>query len=180
VDDVLREIGERRAAAFNDARTFGHDDFSRGKVGNVNAVALDRQTGQIVEGWNGHSRDVIPVDRVHPLLAERLEQLRTEGPYDVLDKNGKPTGEKMPFPHPDNPLGHAEVKAVNELLWRRGTHADASVFEEFQVDNFTPFTKKGIAPIPCCANCGSLLAGTPATPGRLGGFPPEHFPRYAR
>jgi hypothetical protein len=181
VDDVLREIGHQRAEAFYRARGLDQTHFSRNRAGEVNSVALDRRTGDIIEGWNGKADQVIPDNRVHDLLQRRLDALREAGPYDEYDFNGNKTGNKIPFPHPDEPLGHAEVKAVNELLHRRGPGVDQSVFGEFQVDNFKPFKGAGAAPaVECCANCARMLAGTPATPGRFTGFPPQFFPREPR
>ncbi|MCG8918609.1 hypothetical protein L6E12_22765 [Actinokineospora sp. PR83] len=62
---------------------------------------------------------------------------------------------------------------VNELLWRRGPDADASVMSEFRVDNRFPFRREGPMQAPCCANCHRLLEGTPSNAGRLT-FPKGH------
>lgn len=75
-----------------------------------------------------------------------------------------------PYPHPDNPLSHAEVRAVNELLWRRGANVGPDVFHELRVDNYFPFKAEGVQSTPCCANCSALLAGTPSNAGRFTGF----------
>jgi hypothetical protein len=62
---------------------------------------MDLRTGSIIEGINGKANVVIPLDRLHPTLKSRYDEVVA-----------KPV-------HPDHPLGHAEVKATNELLWMR-------------------------------------------------------------
>ncbi|OLT27010.1 hypothetical protein BJF83_19725 [Nocardiopsis sp. CNR-923] len=94
-----------------------------GKNGAITSLVLDRRTGIIVEGVNGRRDSTIPDELVHPVLQERLDALQAGGPY-PLHQNGKPW-RLAPTRMDDDPLRHAEVKAVNELLWRRGADADA-------------------------------------------------------
>lgn len=89
----------------------------------------------------------------------------------ILDAHGNPT--TRDYPHPNNsPLQHADVKAVNELLWRRGPDVDPSAFEQMRVDNYFPLGRDGVRRAPCCVSCGHLLSGTPSNAGRFTGFPP--------
>lgn len=182
VDEYLHDVGAQRAEQFRNSRA--EDIISRKEIGEVTAVAMDRRTGEIFEGTNGRPSDVISEDDLHPLLQERLERLREEGPYPNLnrdgtvnlDANGNPKVRDYPFP--DDPLGHAEVKAVNELLRRRGGSVDESVFSELRVDNYAPFPSAGVRSAPCCANCSALLSGAPSGAGRYTGFPSDHTTNF--
>jgi hypothetical protein len=181
VDEYLHDVAEQRAEQFRTSRA--EEIISRKEVGEVTAVAIDRRTGEIFEGTNGRPANMIREEDLHPLLQERLERLREEGPYPALnrdgtlelDENGNPLMRE--YPSPDDPLGHAEVKAVNELLQRRGAAVDESVFTEIGVDNYAPFPSDGVRSAPCCANCSALLAGAPSNAGRYTGFPrgPHNF-----
>ncbi|PPK63299.1 YwqJ-related putative deaminase [Actinokineospora auranticolor] len=181
VDQRLRDIAAQRTDNIRQMREEG--TISAKEAGPVNSVGIDSRTGAVVEGVNGRPTDVIPDDRLHPVLRERVEQMRAAGPYPQYNRDGTPLmrdGQQVmtPFPHGDNPLRHAEVKVVNELLWRRGPDADSSVMSEFRVDNRFPFRQDGPQPAPCCANCHRMLAGTPSNAGRLtqdGGHPDSQF-----
>jgi hypothetical protein len=187
VTDYLHDLATSRAQDMRDMRDTG--DVTRGSVGEVHGVGIDRRTGEVVEAVNGRGDDVIPDERVHPVLRERLEQMRQAGPYPQYNNDGTPRlgsdGQQVmsPYPHSDEPLRHAEVKIINELLWRRGEDADASVMSEFEVDTNFPFVRDGIRPAPCCANCSSLLAGTPNNAGQVthgAGHPDQQFiPRWS-
>jgi hypothetical protein len=173
-------LHDRATARANDLRAMRENgEVSGREVGPVNAVGIDRRTGEVVEGVNGRQRESIPEDRLHPVLRERLDQMRAGGPYPQYNPDGSPAldsnGQQVTtvYPHGDDPLRHAEVKVVNELLWRRGPDADASVMNEFQVDTQFPFGPDGIRDAPCCANCNRLLEGTPNNAGRLT-HPPGH------
>lgn len=176
VHESLRDIAEQRAEQYREARANG--EFTGQDIGKVSSVAIDRQTGEIVEATNGRRGDVIDPERVHPLLEERLRELRRSGPYPDMntdgsinfDEQGNPATRH--YPHFGEPLQHAEVKAVNELLWRRGPDVASSVFEQLRVDNYFPLGKDGVRPAPCCVNCSQLLSGTPSNAGRFSGFPP--------
>lgn len=171
VSDYLRDRTTTRADELRAMRESGQ--ISAKEVGPVSAVGIDRRTGEVIEGVNGRPRDTIPENRLHPVLRERLDQMRADGPYPQYNKDGTPildgNGQQVrsEYPHGDNPLRHAEVKVVNELLWRRGENADASVMSEFEVDTRFPFGPDGIRAAPCCANCNRLLDGTPNNSGRV-------------
>ena len=161
-----------------------NNEISGKETGPVNAVGIDRRTGEVLEGVNGRPRDTIPEDQLHPVLRQRLDEMRAAGPYPQYNKDGSPLldndGNQVtsPYPHGDNPLRHAEVKVVNELLWRRGPDADESALGEFQVDTQFPFGPDGARGAPFCANCNSLLAGVPSNAGRLThgpGHPDQQF-----
>jgi hypothetical protein len=182
VDGYLHDRATARADELRAMRENG--DISGREVGPVNAVGIDRRTGQVVEGVNGRPRDTIPEDQLHPVLRERLDQMRADGPYPQYNKDGSPlldsNGQQVTsqYPHGDNPLRHAEVKVANELLWRRGADADASALGEFQMDTQFPFGEAGVRGAPYCANCNRLLEGVPSNAGRVThgpGHPDQQF-----
>jgi hypothetical protein len=181
LDEHLRDVATQRTDEIRNMRDTGV--ISAKETGPVNSVAVDLRTGEVFEGVNGRPRDAIPESNLHPVLRERLDQMRADGPYLQYNRDGTPMmrdGQQVttPYPHGDNPLRHAEVKAVNELLWRRGPNVDASVMSEFRVDNRFPFRSDGQVAAPCCANCHRLLAGTPSNAGRLtydSGHPDSQF-----
>jgi hypothetical protein len=180
VKDFLHDLGVRRAEEFRAGRTREVDPYSRGDVGEVTAVAIDLRTGRIFEGTNGATNHVISGADLHDLLKARYEATQAGPPqYPVLRRDGGVTPALREWPHPAEPLNHAEVKAMNELLNRRGENLDPAVFGEFRVDNFFPFVKDGIRSAPCCANCRLLLEGTPSNAGKNTGFPPRFFPHEA-
>ncbi|HEY0698115.1 MAG TPA: hypothetical protein VGD43_09945, partial [Micromonospora sp.] len=175
VTEYLRDVMDQRANAYRDG---AGTDFSKKEIGPVTSVAIDRHTGELVEGTNGRRGDIIAPDELHPLLRQRLDDLRANGPYPKLDEAGNPVigadglPETQPYPHGDHPLRHAEVKAVNQLLWARGENVDASAFDDFRVDNSFPFGSDGPRSAPCCVNCHNLLGGVPSNAGRFTGWPP--------
>jgi hypothetical protein len=145
--------------------------FSSANVG-VTAVGMDMRTGLVYEGINGPADDVIADSDLHPTLREHLREMtgKADG-YPVEDG----TGQTRDHPHPDQPLGHAEVKAVNALLWertRRGMDDGPGALAEMRVDNYHPFRGDGIEQAPCCANCHHMLRGVPSNAGRYDRFPP--------
>lgn len=106
------------------------------------AVAVDLRTGLVTEGVNGRTGDLVPPKNLHPLLRENHrdtdvwehpimeapDQVKQapvknpDGPGHLKDENGDDLSQDWVLPgqvHPDQPLRHAEVKAVNELLWAR-------------------------------------------------------------
>lgn len=139
----------------------------------VTAVAMDYRTGLVYEGINGTPDDVIPESDLHPTLRQHLNDMTgKEGGYPVEDD---PNGATRTHPHPDNPLGHAEVKAVNALLWERhrmGEDDGPGALSEMRVDNYFPFRSGGVEQAPCCANCNLMLHGVPSNAGRYDRFPP--------
>lgn len=181
VDGYLHDRATARAEDLRAMRENGQ--ISATETGPVSAVGIDRRTGAVVEGVNGRPRDTIPEDQLHPVLRERLEQMRAGGPYPQYNKDGTPLmrdGEQVmsQYPHGDNPLRHAEVKVANELLWRRGADADASALGEFQMDTQFPFGEGGLRGAPYCANCNRLLDGVPSNAGRVThgpGHPDQQF-----
>ncbi|MEE2042788.1 hypothetical protein Q7689_05095, partial [Nocardiopsis tropica] len=138
-----------------------------GKRGAVNSVVIDRVTGLIAEGVNG-KRDsaFIKVSDLHPELLRRRDAMQGDYEHPSKDEAGEPVREV--YPHGDNPLRHAEVKAINELLTAR---PDADI-SDFQIDNSFTFKDGADADAPCCANCSRMTLGAPAV--RVGKY--THVP----
>ncbi|MFB7191769.1 hypothetical protein ACFCZT_42310 [Streptomyces sp. NPDC056230] len=161
VADYLDELAQQRGAAYRDARDTGA--FPRKQTGACVGSVMDLRTGTIIEGINGKAEVVIKLDDLHPTLRDRLETIGD------------------PPPHKDDPLGHAEVKAANELLWmrtRQGLPDDASVLSEMRASVDFPYlndTSTGLPGrrAPFCANCNHMLNGLPSSHGRFTGFPPS-------
>lgn len=161
VNDHLDDIARQRGADYRDAKDAG--TFSRKQTGACVGAAADLRTGRIMEGINGRPTDTISPDDLHPTLADR---------YKAIENNP---------PHPDQPLGHAEVKAVNQLLWERkklGLPDDESALAEMRVSVQFPFLKDpetGIPgrPAPFCANCNHMLQDVPSSAGRFTAYPPS-------
>ncbi|WP_199443927.1 YwqJ-related putative deaminase [Umezawaea beigongshangensis] len=180
VDDVpVREYVERVARERADlmSQSMGRKD------GPVSAVAIDLRTGTITEGVNGKANALLPAQDLHPLLqdnyrrmAEWRHPVETEpgvlarSPFDpdqdvVLDGQA----------HFDKPLRHAEVKAVNELLWaRQRSNPDVPLTPEVLDElRFDPRWladgqhMRRLDPAPACANCNQMLRGVPSYSGRL-------------
>ena len=107
------------------------------------------------------------------MRADDYPNINRDGSPVEREPDGSPAGPSRDHPHPDNPLGHAEVKAVNELLWRRGENLDESVFGDLRADTFFPYGKPEIPQRPYCANCAMMLHGTQSNPGRFTGYPPD-------
>lgn len=167
--DFVHDLGERRAQEFRDARANGHT--SRNQVGEVTAVALDRRTGEVVEASNGNKDSPVEIKNPHPLLKDRLTEMEGRGKTYVANGDGTTDARPRWHPHPDLPLRHAEVKAVNDLIQKRGGGTGSSVFGEIEVNTFAPFGRDGVQSRPYCANCSSLLEGTSAGAGRFTGYP---------
>lgn len=83
-------------------------------------------------------------------------------------------------PAPDHPLGHAEVKAANELLWERkklGLPDGESALAELRASVEFPYlshmkTELPGRPAAFCANCNHMLDGVDSLHGRFTGNPP--------
>jgi hypothetical protein len=144
--------------------------------GRCSALAIDRRTGLVTQGVNGKATDVIPPDKLHPLLQQNLQDMRAyKHPVrGAVDKDGTPLVHDGKA-HYSSPAGHAEVKASNELLWQRqaalkpGQELPASTLDDLRIDpRWTQPT--GGAPIggaaPACANCNSILDGVGSYTGR--------------
>ncbi|MGW7269316.1 hypothetical protein ACWGH5_02260 [Streptomyces sp. NPDC054864] len=161
VADYLDDIARGRGAAYRAAKEAG--TFPRKQTGACVGAVVDLRTGTIVEGINGKADAVIPVDELHPTLAERYDSIGT------------------PPPHNDHPLGHAEVKAANELLWARTKQGlpdgDSALAEMRAAVEFPYLSDKATGapgrPAPFCANCNHMLHGVPSSHGRFTGYPPS-------
>ncbi|MGW2819044.1 hypothetical protein [Streptomyces sp. NPDC001415] len=161
VADYLDDLARDRAAAYRAAKEAG--SFPRKQTGACVGAVIDLRTGQIFEGINGKADDIIPQDELHPTLAARYESIGD------------------PPPHKDHPLGHAEVKAVNELLKQRtklGLPDGESVLAELRASvefPYLPNKETGLTgrAAPFCANCNHMLQGVPSSHGRFTGFPPS-------
>ncbi|RSS46744.1 hypothetical protein EF912_27285, partial [Streptomyces sp. WAC07061] len=161
VDQYLDSLAESRAQVYRDAKDA--KQFVKGDVGACVGAVMDTRTGIVIEGINGRPDNVIPKEKVHPTLRAIYEKMA-------------PTK-----PHPDQPLGHAEVKATNELLWARtrlGLPDDASVLKEIRASVEFPFMKDRETGVigrgaPFCSNCYHMLPGVPSPHGRFTGYPPS-------
>lgn len=111
---------------------------------------------------------------LHPVLAERLAQAESGAGHPVVNKDGTTAEGRQNFPAPYNPLNHAEVKAINHLLWLRGADASPQALREMRIDNYFPLGRDGIRRAPCCASCSIMLEGVGSNAGRFRGFPPGH------
>ncbi|OOC53266.1 hypothetical protein NOSIN_05070 [Nocardiopsis sinuspersici] len=154
--------------------------------GAVNAIVVDRVTGTVAEGLNGRARfSVIPEDRLHPRLKERIDAMYSERGYHMYDpltgepmmvtgRDGRTTQRTSSYPHNDLPTRHAEIKAINTLLWER----DDAEISDFQLDTW--FTLKNDGSIcPCCANCTRITRGARAPRSGKNSHPPGH-PEWSR
>jgi hypothetical protein len=153
-----------------------------GKEKVCSALAIDRRTGLVTQGVNGKATDVIPEKNLHPLLQNNLQNLRgwqhevkkPDGTSEFLD--GKA--------HESIPANHAEVKAVNELLWQReaglppGQTLGPDTMKEIGFDpRWTKDTSHGTlgGEAPACANCNTILHGATSYTGRY-----QHAPLDVR
>ncbi|MCX5376716.1 hypothetical protein [Streptomyces sp. NBC_00091] len=161
VDQYLDSLAESRAQVYRDAKDA--KQFVKGDVGACVGAVMDTRTGIAIEGINGRPDNVIPKDRVHPTLRAIYEEMAPNKP------------------HPDKPLGHAEVKATNELLWARtrlGLPDGANALKEIRASVEFPFMKDRTTGVigrgaPFCANCYHMLPGVPSPHGRFTGYPPS-------
>ncbi|MFH9570155.1 hypothetical protein ACH4MG_06360 [Streptomyces sp. NPDC017454] len=161
VSDYLDQVSRERGTAYRQAKEAGV--FPRKQTGACVGSVIDLRTGQIIEGINGKPDDVIPPDKLHPTLVARYEAIR------------------LSPPHKDHPLGHAEVKAANALLWERtqkGLPDGEDALVEMRASVEFPYlsNKTTGAPgraAPYCANCNHMLQGVPSSHGRFTGFPPS-------
>ncbi|MFE3940481.1 hypothetical protein ACFXPV_01140 [Streptomyces sp. NPDC059118] len=161
VDQFLDTLAKERAQVYRDAKDA--KKFVKGDVGACVGAVMDTRTGIVIEGINGRPDNVIPKEKLHPTLQELYEKLAPNKP------------------HPDQPLGHAEVKATNELLWARtrlGLPDGVDTFKEIRASVEFPFLKNRETGLPgkgapFCANCYSMLPEMPSPHGRFTGYPPS-------
>ncbi|MEV3922802.1 hypothetical protein [Actinomadura coerulea] len=168
VHSWLEAVTEERVEGYQVAKLEGR--FSRKAAGNCIGVGVDRLTGKVYEGINGRPDDVIRDEDLHPVLKTRLSEMRERGPYP--DKDG---GLALETPHVDNPLGHAEVKVVNEMLWARhraGEDDSEAALGDMLMYTYFPFIGGG-KPAPFCANCHYMLLDVKSMAGRFPKYPPQ-------
>lgn len=162
VSEFLDQVSHERALEYLQAKESGA--FPRAQTGACVGSVVDLRTGRVVEGINGPkgAAGLLPLDRVHPTLLERYEQIADAPPH------------RAPI------LAHAEVKAANELLWARrelGLPDDASALRELRASvqfPFQPNPETGVhpRPAPFCGNCNHMLEGMPSSYGRFLKDPP--------
>ncbi|MFH8408755.1 toxin glutamine deamidase domain-containing protein [Streptomyces sp. NPDC018019] len=211
VREYVQEMSEERARR--------HAEMRDADDGPCSALAIDRRTGLITEGLNGDPDDAIRLKHLHPLLRKNYlgmaawmhPIMASEGSVLIgnriapdgsaaRDENGKviPNSEMVYTGRAyfDDPLRHAEVKAVNELLWARQRkheedwrkeHGEDStppplsreVLDEMRFDPRwieTAVVKRGKnkgniihsvgESAPACPNCNGVLQGVPSYAGR--------------
>ncbi|MGW2184174.1 hypothetical protein ACWCXX_40820, partial [Streptomyces sp. NPDC001732] len=162
VSEFLDQLSHQRAEDYLKAKE--DETFPRSQTGACVGSVIDLRTGKVIEGINGPKKAavLIPMDRLHPTLLERYEQI-ADAP-----------------PHHAPILAHAEVKAANELLWARkelGLPDDASALAELRASVQFPYmadqvTGKPPRPAPFCGNCNHMLEGVPSSFGRFLKDPP--------
>ncbi|MDQ1046539.1 YwqJ-related putative deaminase [Streptomyces sp. V4I2] len=162
VTEFLDQLSHHRALTYLEAKEAG--TFPRAQVGACAGSVVDLRTGRVVEGINGpkDAAGLIPMERLHPTLLERYEQIADAPPH------------RAPI------LAHAEIKATNELLWARrelGLPDDAAALREMQASvqfPFLPHLETGVRPRPApfCGNCNHMLDGMPSSHGRYLKDPP--------
>ncbi|MFF9573498.1 hypothetical protein ACF1E8_40325, partial [Streptomyces sp. NPDC014685] len=162
VSEFLDQLSHQRAEDYLKAKN--DETFPRSQTGACVGSVIDLRTGRVIEGINGPKKAavLIPMDRLHPTLLERYEQI-ADAP-----------------PHHAPILAHAEVKAANELLWARkelGLPDDASALAELRASVQFPYmadqvTGKPPRPAPFCGNCNHMLEGVPSSFGRFLKDPP--------
>jgi hypothetical protein len=167
VKQYANDLGEERRKVYQQAKADG--TLSGKAQGQCVAVGVDRRTGNVYEGINGRRNDVIPGSQVHPTVQHNVDTMRANGPYSWAE--GEPPTHE--YPHPDNPLGHAEVKTTNAALWDRtnsGQPDGTSALGEITQSPQFQFIGGG-RPAPFCANCNGTLDGVDSATGRFTGYP---------
>ena len=154
------------------------------KDGPCSAAAIDLRTGLITEGVNGRANEQIPLDELHPTLQENYKNM-ADWKHEAVDENGNVVASLDGKAHFDQPLRHAEVKAVNEQLWereRQGLPTDRSALDELRIDPRFLVDKGDNMRVGgeagACANCYNILDGVPSYTGRFPYHPQDH--RYSR
>ncbi|GAA4023394.1 hypothetical protein GCM10022247_54670 [Allokutzneria multivorans] len=191
VEDYARRVSQERAVVASNPQKHWKDTnpgakppkelYRVGKEQVCAAIAIDLRTGLVAQGVNGRSQDVVPEGRLHPLLQQNLQDLRAYQHRVLADGDGTLAATRLGSglyegqAHYSQPAAHAEVKAVNELLWERqdvlkaGARLPASVLAELRFDArwTAPQRQAGTGdPAPACANCSAILRGVPTYSGR--------------
>ncbi|MEG8182099.1 hypothetical protein GZH49_26730 [Nocardia terpenica] len=181
-----QQQAEKRVVAAKKNGTY----VSRKTHGRVTAIVVDRRTGIAYEGVNGAGNDLIPEESLHQTLYDNLQQMKGAGPlaggkYPALDRHGDlENPATRDYPHYDQPLGHAEVKAANEALWAREEINETrrasgepeyptgpEALRELYSQTYAPFDSGNPEPKPYCANCDRMMGGAENYSGRYLGFP---------
>lgn len=181
-----QQQAEKRVTAAKKNGTY----VSRKTHGRVTAIVVDRRTGIAYEGVNGAGNDLIPEESLHQTLYDNLQQMKGAGPlaggkYPALDRHGDlENPPARDYPHYDQPLGHAEVKAANEALWAREEINETrrangepeyptgpEALRELYSQTYVPFDSGNPEPKPYCANCDRMMGGAENYSGRYTGFP---------
>ncbi|MFJ4658136.1 alpha/beta hydrolase [Nocardia sp. NPDC088792] len=170
----------------SDPGNVGKNKISKSSIGGVSAVGVDRITGQVWEAVNGSTRNsVIPEREVHPVLNQRQAWLDREGPYPAYPHQNDPNrfigpdGKVQPltnedgsvltqqYPQDDEPLRHAEVKVLNQMM-RDHPEVDFSgdtatikqmISDRFTAESVRPVDKRPVMAVPFCANCNIMMDG---------------------
>lgn len=163
VEEFIQTLSRDRVDLYVQAKNDG--SFPKTQTGACVGSVIDRRTGLVYEGLNGPADATIPLDDLHPTLAERYAAISADPP------------------HPAPVLQHAEVKAANRLLWERrklGLPDDATALGELRASVWFPFKKDFDLEVPVppkaapfCANCAHMLHEVPSSFGRFTGWPPN-------
>jgi hypothetical protein len=174
-DEFVDRLTAERAQAWRvDADDRQVPQIRRSMAGPCISVALDRRTGLMAEG---HNRLRLEEDQLHPLLRERLERYRA-----LCAALPEPFEWDSHQLHPSEPGTHAELYAVNELLWAReaaGLAVDVDTLRELHVDNEFPWMGGGQS-APCCGNCTAVIPDVESSAGKLPYFDAPEEERWRR
>lgn len=195
IKDYVGDLAKQRAQIASKPQQYWKDQHpgqtppkglnNVGKEGRCSAVAVDLKTGLVTQGVNGKDTQVIPESNLHPLLQQNLQDLRAYKHPVLANQHGDLAETKHSNgvydgqAHYSNPAQHAEVKAVNELLWQRQAAGEAQHGPGYQLPpstlnemRFDPrwTAKTGDAGVgdsaAACANCNTILNGVPCYSGR--------------
>lgn len=172
VKEYVQDLSAQRAAAIAPG-------MSR-KDGPCSALAVDLKTGTVTEGVNGRPSDLIEPEKLHPVLQQNLKDMGA-WQHPVVDEHGNQVGSFDGQAHHDKPLRHAEVKAVNELLWERERNGETVTADSLGEMRFDPRFLNGNTEnmhlgkeAGACANCDNILHGVPSYAGRFSFHPKDH------
>ncbi|MCK9872524.1 hypothetical protein AB0M72_25295 [Nocardiopsis dassonvillei] len=154
--EFKQHVEEAKRANPSDKNMYGPAMIGK-KGGAVNSIVVDRVSGLVAEGMNGGKASLIPAGEggsLNEIIRQRVTEM--EGKYRIFSAPG--VEREYHYPHGDEPLRHAEVKALNRLLNER-PGADVA---DFQIDNWFSLKEDSKDPwdCPCCANCNRLTEGT--------------------